>query len=1055
MNEEHALKDFVAKHLALLTSAHLEKRDLKDAVHQFYFVQHYNEFSTPSNYDIMAVLLARLQTSVSEVELHKLIDSLPLFALTGEVQRAKLHDSIRAKTIKSVLTPQQLKDLRQVGAFEAVERYKGKEIADAKQRELKDLDQKIQNKREEYESLPSILDREEIAEPDFDPTVEEIKPWWERFYLTGNPFPRKDGLSDISPALWESVLIKTEPFKKTLSSLQRNPNYLFNSGFLLVGDYGYGKTTFIDYLSNYLIGRDILPIRIASAKAHSDAAGFNDSFLQKFRMELIAELSQMSISLPAEIPSLEIEDQIVALASRIVPGRRKGIVVFLDDYHKFRSHYPQIYEFLGTLQVLKDTLTRKQLCVGFIVSGTPAWHTELQKNSQMMGFLDNAPIVMPAVSHELICEVFNRRIAAYCFESTPRRIRPEFVQKLVSDLAGEQGIRGCIVRIVDELNNNNLAIVDSPLEVPPQTLAAIRATLEKDDVLKRSFNKLLFETKFSRFSKEQIARCLEVLVQISVQEGIPETDKQFLEHKFYFQKLHNCALIQKQKVARNNNCYWTLNYRLRAASETVFKENKLALSDYLLKIYAYKDYAVRRSDESTAQTAPLRELRSFFSRRDVRLERPVSENINTGFHLLEGLLLRDPAETSPNHITNAMQALDHLTSAICSLESSDGLFLRSGIRDTKLRWQLHPSAPESIVEALHRLDDYEQNKGTQKLAHAVRSMTHALEDIAQRIKAQVTETCLESRPLLLRPAFHTLEENLLFQDFNSLNHSAAREDHYTAVKKLTDYLEIRFRRFLYLGCQLVFGDNYFDHCPQSVQSYAAKNLEANATYVGVPNKFDGLTRSQFKSIFLDRNAIRDALINPVDVPWKDTDWHLFMNMFARENIKVAHQQIGAFSHAESDNYRVYAAFAEELLSRINKLLTHCIHNNIFILPTKNADADASDCLFRCSFKPVQFMPDEQPNKRVVTDWPKRFSSSSEQHLLDQKSVKKIATIITSKAAQSPHGLVFQDLLDIEYIEEHFGIRAHHFIFALAFLHHHSAALVTEPWFGSTIVIRPK
>lgn len=867
MNETEAIKDFIAKNLTLLTSAKLEKHDLKEAIRRYYFDQHQKAFSNPSNYDVSAALLSRLKTSVNEDELHKLIDTLPLFSFTGEAQRAKLHDSIRSKEIKSVLTDQQLKDLRQVGAFEAVERHKGKEITDAKARELKELDEKIQSKREEYESLPSILDHEEVAEPDFDPTVEEIKTWWERFYLTGNPFPRKDGLSDISPALWESVLIKTEPFKQTLASLQRNPNHFFNSGFLLVGDYGYGKTTFIDYLSNYLIGRDVLPIRIASAKAHSDAAGFNDSFLQKFRMELTNELKQMSIPIPTEFSALEIEDQIVSLATKIVHGRQKGIIVILDDYHKFRSHYPQIYEFLGTLQVLKDTLTRKRLPVGFIVSGTPDWQTELQRNSQMMGFLDNEPIVMPSVSHELICEVFNRRIAAYCFERTPRRIRPDFVEKLVSDLAGEQGIRGCIVRIVDELNNDNLAIVDSPVEIPRDTLESIRAFLEKDEVLKRSFNKLLFETKFSRFSKEQIARCLEVLVQISVQEGIPETDKQFLEHKFYFQKLHDCALIQKQKKGYESSCYWTLNYRLRTVSEAIFKEHRLALSDYLLKIYAYKDYAIRRSDESSTQTAPLRELRSFFSRREIRLDRPVSDNINSGLHLLEGLLLRDPTETNPNHITNSLQALEHLTNALCSLECSDGLFIRSGIRDARSRWQFHPSAPESILEAIHRLEDYEQNKGTQKLAHAVRSVTHALEDIAQKIKTQVTETCLESRPLLHRPTFHTVEENSLLQSFSSLIQSAARDDLYAAVKKLTDYLELRFRRFLY--------------------------------------------------------------------------------------------------------------------------------------------------------------------------------------------VKKLAGILSFKAAQAPHGLVFQDLLDIEYIEEHFGIQAHHFVLALAFLHHHSKAIIIEPWFGSTVVIRSK
>jgi hypothetical protein len=129
MNEEQALKEFVARNLRLLTSDALDKQSLKDAVHRFYFTEHKKRIGTPNNSDIMVALLARLKTSVSEQDLHKLIDGLPLFALTGEMQRAKLHDSIRSKQIESILTTQQLKDLREVSAFEAVERHKGKEIA--------------------------------------------------------------------------------------------------------------------------------------------------------------------------------------------------------------------------------------------------------------------------------------------------------------------------------------------------------------------------------------------------------------------------------------------------------------------------------------------------------------------------------------------------------------------------------------------------------------------------------------------------------------------------------------------------------------------------------------------------------------------------------------------------------------------------------------------------------------------------------------------------------------------------------------------------------------
>ena len=250
MNEEQALREFVAKNETLLTDSNLDRRHLKDALNDFYVVRHKHAFSTPTNVAIMKAFLARLKGALSDQQLHDLIDTLPLFRLAGDNQRQQLHDSLTNKQIQSVLTDQQINDLRQVGAFEAVERHKGGQIEKAQLRKLEDIEKQIRQKRDEYESLPSILDREVVPEPRFDPTVEDIKPWWERFYLQGNPFPRKDGLSDISASLYEAVIIKTAPFQSTLSNLQRNPAFLFNSGFLLVGDYGYGKTTFIDYLSN-------------------------------------------------------------------------------------------------------------------------------------------------------------------------------------------------------------------------------------------------------------------------------------------------------------------------------------------------------------------------------------------------------------------------------------------------------------------------------------------------------------------------------------------------------------------------------------------------------------------------------------------------------------------------------------------------------------------------------------------------------------------------------------------------------------------------------------
>src|SRR3989338_10642115 len=101
----------------------------------------------------------------------------------------------------------------------------------------------------------------------------------------------------------------------------------------------------------------------------------------------------------AELREMALEDQVIELAFKI-SVRKKGIIVFVDDYHKHRECFPQIFEFLGTLQILKNKLTRKNINIGFIVSGIPSWKDELLHNSHLLGFLNNTPIEMPEITAE-------------------------------------------------------------------------------------------------------------------------------------------------------------------------------------------------------------------------------------------------------------------------------------------------------------------------------------------------------------------------------------------------------------------------------------------------------------------------------------------------------------------------------------------------------------------------------------------------------------------------------------------------------------------------------
>src|SRR5207248_3310125 len=118
-----------------------------------------------------------------------------------------------------------------------------------------------------------------------------------------------------------------------------------------------------------------------------------------------------------------------------------------------------------------------------------------------------------------------------------------------------------------------------------------------------------------------------------------------------------------------------------------------------------------------------------------------------------------------------------------------------------------------------------------------------------------------------------------------------------------------------------------------------------------PNMFDGITRSQFKQIFLENNLLREQCVKTLELGWKDEDWRVFADIFAVENIKVAHQLIDTFSPTEKNRYRRYANLAEELLAAINEMAASAIERRAFICVASLEGHRPSDCFFQTTFKP--------------------------------------------------------------------------------------------------------
>jgi len=246
MNEQEALKKFADKAMPLCLAEAFDRSAFRDLRKAFYdeASRKGKKLSHPGLKEVAEAIVDLLRLQGKPIaKTRQLVETRPFFKEMGEREQEKLINRIAATSEQ--YSSATLEEIQKGRAFQALQRHKGEQITEQVKQELSDLEAQRTQKQAEYEALPSVLDRPlEEPEPDFDPTTDDRKSWWERFYLRDNPFRSQSGLTQIDRDLYDQVVVRTAPFDDILSRLQKDEGCLFQTAFLLAGGYGYGKTTF-------------------------------------------------------------------------------------------------------------------------------------------------------------------------------------------------------------------------------------------------------------------------------------------------------------------------------------------------------------------------------------------------------------------------------------------------------------------------------------------------------------------------------------------------------------------------------------------------------------------------------------------------------------------------------------------------------------------------------------------------------------------------------------------------------------------------------------------
>lgn len=1062
INKEAALFEFVEENLDFLSSENATLKSIKSKRTKYFYDKHKNKFGSPSNKEIVKALikiLAKRGCPVDEIKSY--INSWQIFKISGEGANDEYIGLLDNSEYKSQLPQETIQKIKDVGVFEAYKDKEIKNIQDAKEEVIEKFKQEIEEKQKEYESLPSILDTEEIPEPDFDPKLDRKKLWWERLYLRGNPFPAKDGLCHVNTEFYESVVIKTKPFTEVLACLKDDPNYLFNTGFLLAGGFGFGKTTYMDYLAYRLIHQNIIPIRISTVKPFPDSSGYVDDFLDRLKQELFEGCGKPTLH--PSVASLEIDGVIVELSKRLLINK-SGMVIMLDDYHKHKQKNQEIiFEFIGQLQMLKDKLVRSKVNVGFIVSGLPEWKEALRHDPQIAGFLDSPPIEMPKLTPQNICDAFNQRLEAYSYSSNPHLIKSNFIEGLFKNGGDLIGYRNYITTIQHELASNNWAILNTPIEITDEELIDIKQIIETYQSLKTAFNKLTLISRTKGYTGEIISIHLELLVHASLNNGIMESEPIFLENSFYFQKLNEVGLIQKQRLKSESHDFkWVLTEKLQKAAGKVRDKYKKEINDYLLKIYASKNYSAETPVESSRVISEIKTIQSFFHREDIDISESAMENIEMAFRLFEtaNTSVRSSdigAEKSKLLIKNISSSIEYLSKAFFEIDQSINFFMATGTNKIEERWQQHWLDYEGLSEYFRHSQNYSESGERKYFEYVIASANEVFPYIAEKLKKTVTDICCpDASPFNFRhqSIHYTYSEYTLFEEVQDLYYSANADSHFKYVKLFSNYLETRFRLFFYVCGVLIFGEkDYFDYIPSPAdKKYAHKNI-ATQSFSVYENLFCGFNRTQFRPLFCTKNVYKDRVLNFLNLNWHSDDFGVFFDSYAKTDITTKHEHKSEFSPKERLSYIKHISQGAQLLSSMNRFISGFIIKSSYLVTPNVNSVSPSDYIFRFATKLNNQGKQNESKILSLEQNDQFFFKEIAEHQLPVDTLNKISMNLEHKFTSESSFIL--DLMNVDFIVQHYQVPYSQFITCLSFLHFVKDEIEIYPWHGSSVLIKNK
>ncbi|MHA2136016.1 MAG: AAA family ATPase [Candidatus Thorarchaeota archaeon] len=788
---------------------------------------------------ISSPFLSKYITHKRTNELERLLGSQESSILTKEdLSRLSQEDFLRRKTEE--LT-EEAKKKAEIELEEERKRIQELKIQAEKELEV------VRMATSELEELPTAIDPEEYikeSEEPVKPTEEVGMLWWQRLGLSGDPFPTKLGLSRIPIEKYEDVVVKTEIFGQYLQILSKNPRELFGKTILISGQFGSGKTTFLQYLAYKLTPHEILPIQ-----AILDPVDDADLIRQNLYSEILSEVStayrNRGLSDPLTSGSEFNKDTIVTLMSYLATqSKLAGFVLTIDGLHKAETTLDSSLEFVKQLQNFHESLDSRGINLSILIAGSPLWLRQITRNPAHSGSffrIDQVPSLSPQGAFSLL----EKRIKAYASQDSVQiffdRAAIEFAYKFLAEESKEYvTFRSFIDYILPRLEKGDFKDAGISVAIDIETVQKVGTLLDMSPIGPAY---QLFRT--STAGKSRLRRAMShVLRHIYKHSHTLESEGIFRGNKGAFLVLRDSHFIERVR-SRHGEHGWGMSKDFLAALENL---NELGYPPEIVFRALSMEPGEKEEADRTKLDPTLNMAQDFLAKWEA--EWPEMSNQIKSFIVNHQEILGSygaPAEKLCKYCTTAIEEMVSACQVVFGTQKEADEWVRSTWVDLPV-----PEITSILSKTISR--EGEKFEYLQRYHQSAKALLEGL-DTVLRVNRIVNVISSKNGNEELK---WLMSAGALFEEGDLAG----------AIDKVNTILEKAIRSTFHLAFSLHYGPNHTKRLPPHVQDRIDK-----ATYRGPEllrrdadvNLFYHFSRGEYAEI-IDRKMYWESIFRPIFSP---------------------------------------------------------------------------------------------------------------------------------------------------------------------------------------------